>query len=71
VVPRYKHSVVRRNRVKRWLRELVRIELLPALRSVAPCDVAIRSRPNAYDARLDDLRGDILLLVRQSRPEAG
>jgi RNase P protein component len=71
VVPRYKHSVVRRNRVKRWLRELVRIELLPALGSVAACDVAIRSRPNAYDARLDDLRRDILLLVRQSRPKAG
>jgi hypothetical protein len=57
--------------VKRWLRELVRIELLPALGSVAACDVAIRSRPNAYDARLDDLRRDILLLVRQSRPKAG
>ena len=71
VVPRYKHSVVRRNRVKRWLRELVRLELLPVLGSVAPCDVAIRSRPNAYDAGLDDLRGDIMLLVRQSRSNAG
>lgn len=71
MVPRYKHSVVRRNRVKRWLRELVRLELLPVLGSVAPCDVAIRSRPNAYDAGLDDLRGDIMLLVRQSRSNAG
>jgi len=66
VVPRYKHSVVRRNRVKRWLRELVRLELLPALR-VASYDVAIRSRPNAYDASLDDLAVDIAQVVRQTR----
>jgi hypothetical protein len=56
--------------VKRWLRELVRTELLPALRVSAPCDIAIRTRPNAYDARLDELRGDIMVLVRQSRPGA-
>ena len=67
VVPRYKQSAVRRNRVKRWLRELVRLELLPALRAAAPCDVAIRSRPNAYHARLSDLRDDVRLLVRQAQ----
>ena len=65
VVPRYKNTV-RRNRVKRWLRELVRLELLPALRAVVPFDVAIRTRPNAYDASLDDLRNDIRLVVRQA-----
>jgi hypothetical protein len=32
-----------------------------------PCDVAIRSRPNAYDASLDDLRDDIRLVVRQTK----
>jgi len=52
--------------VKRWLRELVRLELLPALR-VASYDVAIRSRPNAYDASLDDLAVDIAQVVRQTR----
>ncbi len=67
VVPRYRHSAVRRNRVKRWLRELVRLELLPALHALPPCDVAIRSRPNAYDARLDDLRTDIGIVVRQAQ----
>jgi ribonuclease P protein component len=67
VVPRYKQSAVRRNRVKRWLRELVRLELLPALRATAPCDIAIRSRPNAYDARLTELHEDIRLLARQAR----
>jgi ribonuclease P protein component len=67
VVPRYKHSAVRRNRLKRSLRELVRLELLPALRTIASCDVAIRSRPTAYDARLDALRDDIRLVIRQTQ----
>jgi ribonuclease P protein component len=67
VVPRYKHSAVRRNRVKRWLRELVRLELLPALRAHSPHDIAIRSRPNAYEAALGDLRNDIGLVVRQTQ----
>jgi len=67
VVPRYKHNAVRRNRVKRWLRELVRLELLPALRAHSPCDVAIRSRPNAYEATLGDLRDDISLVLRQAQ----
>jgi ribonuclease P protein component len=67
VVPRYKHSAVRRNRVKRWLRELVRLELLPALRANSPYDVAIRSRPNAYEATLGDLRDDIGLVLRRAQ----
>ncbi len=67
VVPRYKHSAVRRNRVKRWLRELVRLELLPALHALSPSDIAIRSRPNAYEAGLGDLRDDIGLVVRQAQ----
>ena len=67
MVPRYKHSAVRRNRVKRWLRELVRLELLPAMRAIAPHDIAIRSRPTAYDASLDALRDDILSAIRQAQ----
>jgi hypothetical protein len=45
----------------------VRLELLPALRGFAPCDIAIRSRPNAYETRLDDLRDDIRLVIRQAQ----
>jgi ribonuclease P protein component len=67
VVPRYKHSAVRRNRVKRWLRELVRLELLPALRAIASFDIAIRSRPTAYEAGLDALRDDIRSAIRQAQ----
>jgi ribonuclease P protein component len=59
VVPRHQHSAVDRNRLKRRLREIVRVELLPALRERPPIDLAIRTRHDAYDASLDALRTDV------------
>jgi ribonuclease P protein component len=58
-VPRHQHTAVDRNRLKRRLREIVRVELLPTLRAHTPIDVAIRTRHDAYDAPLDALRADI------------
>src|SRR6185436_10794681 len=60
VVPRHKHSIVDRNRLKRRLRELVRTLLLPPLRHRPPLDVAIRTRPTAYSTDLDALRRDVI-----------
>ena len=62
VVPRHQHSAVDRNRLKRRLRELARLELLPALRGVAPIDIAIRARREGYAATMDALRSDIDLI---------
>jgi ribonuclease P protein component len=59
VVPRHQHSAVDRNKLKRRLRELVRVELLPAMRGTAPIDIAIRARREAYAAAMDALRTDI------------
>jgi RNase P protein component len=56
---------VDRNTLKRRLRELVRVTLLPTLRVVAPVDVAIRARREAYAASMESLRTDILAV--QSR----
>ena len=56
VVPRYKHSAVARNRLKRRLRELVRLEWLPTL---PPMDVVVRVIPPAYDRDFDALRHEI------------
>jgi hypothetical protein len=42
------------------LRELVRLNLLPALRARAALDVAIRARREAYAATMDSLRTDVL-----------
>jgi ribonuclease P protein component len=62
VVPKHHHSAVERNRLKRRLRELVRLELLPLIRSRA-VDVAIRARREAYDSSFDLLRRDIHRIV--------
>jgi ribonuclease P protein component len=60
VVPRYAAPVVRRNRLKRRLRELSRTQLLP----VAPAiDMVIRARPKAYEATFSALGADILRVI--------
>ena len=62
IVPRYKHSAVDRNRLKRRLRELVRLEALPTLRTM---DVVFRVAPQAYQRDFETLRKDVQSLVRQ------
>lgn len=46
-MPKASHTAVRRNRLKRQLRELVRLRLLRAL---PPLDVVIRTSGHTYDA---------------------
>jgi ribonuclease P protein component len=55
-VPRYKHSAVDRNRLKRRLRELVRTRLLPTL---PPIDLVVRAFPSAYTAAFETLAEQI------------
>jgi len=62
VVPRYKQSAVARNRLKRRLRELTRLQLLPA---DLPADIVLRVRPDAYDATFDALAEDIVRALTQ------
>jgi ribonuclease P protein component len=65
VVPKYKHSSVDRNRLKRRLRELVRTRLLPTLRSDAVdgrpigLDVVVRALPSAYRVDWPELAHEI------------
>jgi ribonuclease P protein component len=60
VVPKHRRAAVDRNRLKRRLRELLRIELLPALRDHdANIDVLIRARREAYLATFPQLRDEI------------
>lgn len=56
IVPRYGHTAVLRNRLKRRLRELARTELLPRLAAV---DVVIKARREGYDADFATLRDEI------------
>ena len=64
VVPRYGRTAVRRNKVKRRLRELARTILLPEPLS---CDVVIKARSAAYQATFLRLRADIEELLRDLR----
>ena len=62
IVPRYRHTAVARNQLKRRLRELTRLQLLSA---GLPADVVIRTRPEAYEASFDQLRVDIARTLTQ------
>jgi RNase P protein component len=62
VVPRFKQSAVARNQLKRRLRELTRVRLLP---SDLPADVVVRIRPEAYRATFDLLTADMVRALGQ------
>ncbi len=67
IVPKHKQTAVARNRVKRRLRELLRLELLPDLPAL---DVVVRAFPQAYDATFDALRRDVVRVRTQLVPAA-
>ena len=61
IVAKHGHTSVTRNRIKRWLRELTRRELLGALRGLragACADVVVRAKPDAYRATLTTLESE-------------
>lgn len=66
VVPKHKHGIVERNRVKRRLRELGRTVLLPGLgNNGAAFDVLLRARPEAYAASFAQLRDEVAALTEE------
>lgn len=50
IVPRYRFRLVDRNRVKRRLREAVRLRWLPGCGAGAPVDALLRAHREAYGA---------------------
>ena len=56
VVPKHRRKVFERNRVKRRLRELVRVRLLHRLEGI---DLLIRAKAEVYDSTFDRLAGDV------------
>jgi ribonuclease P protein component len=60
VVAKHRQKVVKRNLLKRRLREIGRTLLLPRLREAdGPLDVLVRTRPEAYRAEFADLREEL------------
>jgi ribonuclease P protein component len=66
VIPRYKQTAVARNQLKRRLREIVRLEVLPTL---APCDLVIRVFPVAYTRDPATLQRELLHLLPRLQQE--
>jgi ribonuclease P protein component len=62
VIPKHGRSAVDRNRLKRRLRELCRLLLLPG---APPLDVVIHARPSAYRVTFDELERIIRHLTGQ------
>ncbi len=66
VVPRHRQKVVQRNLLKRRLREIARLLILPALnRGGVPVDVMVRARPEAYGARFEELREELAQVTEE------
>lgn len=67
IVPKYKRTIVERNRLRRRLRELARTRLLPTLARTAVergvRAVLIRALPVAYSASFDGLAREIDAVV--------
>ena len=61
VVPKYRQTIVSRNLVKRRLRELARIRLLPNLGRV---DLLLRAKPPAYGSTFEQLALDVDAIAR-------
>ena len=58
VVPRHAQTAVRRNRLRRRIREIGRRYVLPVLE--VPTDVGVKARPGAYEATFEHLRLEIV-----------
>ena len=66
VVPKHRHKIVERNRVKRRLREIGRTEVLPRPEEGAQrLDLLVRARPEAYDAPFAALRDELVQLTEE------
>ena len=69
IVPRYGHSAVERNLLKRRLREIVRKEVIPQLVAAGvTMDVMVRARRNAYEASYAALRTELIELADRRWP---
>ena len=59
IVPKLGHIIVERNRLRRRIREIVRLRMLPVLAQAPPTDVLVRALPRAYSASFDVLEREI------------
>ena len=63
VVPRHGRTVVERNRVRRLIREHLRLTVLSALPAL---DVVIRALPSAYATEAGTLRSELTEMTKRA-----
>ena len=64
IVPKHRHRIVDRNLLKRRLREIGRLEVLPRIaKETESLDVLVRAGRRAYEADFEALRDDVLRAV--------
>jgi ribonuclease P protein component len=62
IVGKYGHTVVERNRLRRRIRELARIRLIPFCNSL---DLIVRALPGAYGAEFGQLGDEVDSVKRE------
>lgn len=70
IVPKHRQRVVDRNRLKRRLREILRVEILPRLAVGPVVDVLVRARREAYGVPFTALRDELTSWVERRWPRA-
>ena len=66
VVPKHRRNSVERNKLKRRLREVLRLEVLPRLRDRdMAVDILVRARREAYNATYAQLQQELIDLLEQ------
>ena len=63
-MPKYGRSAVERNRLKRQLREIIRMHVL---RTLPPIDAVIRVRPSAYAISFVQLTDELVKSADEAR----
>ena len=67
VVGKHGHTIVERNRLRRRLRELARVKLIPAVKRM---DIVLRVSPSAYEASFSVLAEEIDTIVSRLQASA-
>ena len=68
IVPKHGHTIVDRNRLRRRLREIGRVEVLPRLDTLPrDLDFLVRARREAYQASFQQLRNQLVMLTEELR----
>ena len=66
VVPKHRHNSVERNKLKRRIREVLRLEILPRLAErEVDVDVLVRARREAYAASYEQLNDELTDFVEK------